>query len=66
MQFVERGVKESGYISLGRYAEEKRTILAIARGKVLPDSLSNGRLEISAEKEDVRQHQLKGIRKTTH
>ena len=32
-QFVERGVKESGYVTLGRRCKSNRTILAIARGK---------------------------------
>ena len=67
-QFVERGVKESGYVSLGRRAEQNRTILAIARGKVLPDSLVNGRLQMKTEVEedDVSKHQLKGKRKSKH
>ena len=73
-QFVERGVKESGYVSLGRRAENNRTILAIARGKVLPEVLRLGHLELdnlSCEEDDKeeggkKKHQLKGKRKTKH
>ena len=54
-QFFERGVKESGYISLRRCAETNRTILAIDRGKVLPESLRLGHMELenlSCEEDD--------------
>ena len=66
-QFVERGVKESGYVSLGRRGEENRTILAIARGKDLPDALSSGREQMRREDKDEdgsKRCQLKGKRKT--
>ena len=67
-QFVERGVKESGYVSLGKRCESNRTILAIARGKVLPDALNLGREELlKGVNEDVNKDkkcQLKGKRKT--
>ena len=47
-QFVERGVKESGYVSLGRRGETNRSILAIARGKILPEALQTGRDHINS------------------
>ena len=74
-QFVERGVKESGYVTLGRRAETNRTILAIARGKVLPEALKLGHAELdnlpSEEDEEVelvikKKRQLKGKRKSKH
>ena len=65
-QFVERGVKESGFVSLGRRGEEHRTILAIARGKDLPDAMLSGRKERQKEnqEDEIRRYQLKGKRKT--
>ena len=65
-QFVERGVKESGYVTLGRRCESNRTILAIARGKDLPEALANGHQELHNEngEEEKRRYQLKGKRKT--
>ena len=63
-QFVERGVKESGYVCLGRRCEENRTILTIARGKVLPEALAKGREELCVEdNEDPKRRQLSGKRK---
>eukprot|EP00957_Ditylum_brightwellii_P193183 14709457-Ditylum_brightwellii.AAC.1 len=41
-QFVERGIKESGYVSLGRRQEINRYILAAARGKVPHEALQHG------------------------
>lgn len=46
-QFTERGVKECGYVSLGRRSEKKRSILAMSRGKLLPDALQKGHDEIN-------------------
>lgn len=48
-QFVERDVKES---ALGRRGEENRTILTIARGKVLPEALLCGRQEIDMQRRE--------------
>lgn len=59
-QFGKRGVKESGYVSLGRRNEMQRTILAIARGKCLPDALAKGRAEIQS----LNVKQLQGKKKT--
>ena len=39
-QFVERVVKESGFVALGRRDEKNRTILALSRSKVLPEALA--------------------------
>ena len=38
-QFVERGVKESGFVSLGSRGETNRSILAIARSCLVSNSL---------------------------
>ena len=38
-QFTERGMKESGYVTLGRCAEKNRSALAIARAKIIPIKL---------------------------
>ena len=57
-QFIERGVKESGYVTLGRRGEKNRSILAIARGKLLPDAMCAGRAELENLK------YLQGKRKT--
>ena len=54
IQFVERSVKESGYVSLGRRNETNRTVLAIARGKILPESLKRGRDKIQSNEQDDR------------
>ena len=48
-QFTERGVKESGYVSLGRRGETNRSVLAISRAKMIPDALKKGRKEIELE-----------------
>ena len=47
IQFVERGVTNSAYISLGRRGETNRSILAIARSKILPEALQTGRDHIN-------------------
>ena len=49
-QFTKRGVKELGYLSLGQMGETNWSILAIARGKILPEALTIGRKEVSLEK----------------
>ena len=60
-------MKESGCVLLGQYTEQNRIILVIARGKVFPDSLSSGCLEMNAEEEeDVSKYQLKGKLKSNH
>ena len=51
-QFTERGVKESGYVSLGRRMEKKRSILAMARGRVLPDALKKGHNAMNNDNSD--------------
>ena len=45
-QFTERGVKESGYVSLGQRNETNRSILAIACGKTLKETIKKGQEEI--------------------
>lgn len=45
-QFTEKGVKESGFVSLGRRGETNRSVLVIARGKILPEALHVGHAEI--------------------
>ena len=42
-QFTERGVKESGYVSLGRRSEKNRSALAIARARIIPDAMAVGK-----------------------
>jgi len=44
-QFTERGVKESGFVSLGRINKTNQSILAITRGKTLKEALKKGRKE---------------------
>ena len=51
-QFGERGVKESGYVTLGRRNESNRSILAISRGTLLPEALAVGRSEIECLEEE--------------
>jgi len=63
-QFGERGVKESGYVSLGRRNESSRSVLAISRGKLLPESMAIGRGEIQTT-EDSKVKQLQGKKKAT-
>ena len=41
-QFTELGVKESGFVSLGRRGETNRSVLDIAIGRYLPDALKLG------------------------
>ena len=48
-QFTERGVKESGYTSLGRRGEINRSIFAMSRGKIIPEVLKKGRVEIQSK-----------------
>jgi len=48
-QFTERGVKESGVVSLGRRSETNRSILSISRGKLIPEALKKGREEIDGK-----------------
>ena len=48
-QFVERGVKESGFVALGRRDEKNRTILALSRSKVLPKALALGRALVNKD-----------------
>ena len=48
-QFTERGVKESGVVSLGRRGETNRSIFSISRGKLVPDALKKGREETDAK-----------------
>ena len=66
-QFAERGMKESGYVTLGRRSEKNRSILAVARAKLRPDALVKGRqlaeVEIKSKDDEV-QNQLQGKRKT--
>ena len=42
-QFTERGVKESGYVTLGRRTKKNRSALAIARAKIIPDAMAAGK-----------------------
>lgn len=61
-QFGERGVKESGYVSLGRRNESSRSVLAISRGKLLPESMAIGKSEIQTT-EESKVKQLQGKKK---
>ena len=45
-QFTERGVKESGYVSLGWRNETNWSVLDIARGRTLKEALKRGQEEI--------------------
>lgn len=64
-QFVERGVKESGYVSLGRRGERQRSILAISRAKLIPDAIATGKEELNRNRsEEDKQKQLQGKQKT--
>ena len=48
-QFVERGVKESGFVVLSRRDEKNRTILTLSRSKVLPEALALGRALVNKD-----------------
>eukprot|EP00957_Ditylum_brightwellii_P081813 6224417-Ditylum_brightwellii.AAC.1 len=48
-QFVEHGVKESDFISLGNRNETDRSILAIAHGSLVPNAPQQGRDKIQAD-----------------
>jgi len=37
-QFTERGVKESGYVSLGRRGETNCSVFAMTRAQIVPDA----------------------------
>eukprot|EP00957_Ditylum_brightwellii_P013230 998366-Ditylum_brightwellii.AAC.1 len=69
IQFVERGIKENSYVSLGGRQETNRSTLAVARGKVLPEALQHGidvfNKETSVEDIERKMCQLSGKRKTT-
>jgi len=41
-QFTDHGVKESGFVSLSQRCEHNRFILAIVRGRILPEALLKG------------------------
>ena len=51
-QFTERGVKESGFVSLGRRGETNHSIFAIAWGKYFPEALYIDRSEINKSSND--------------
>ena len=61
-QFGERGVKESGYVTLGHRNESSRSVLAISRGKLLHEALAVGRDEIQST-EETKIKQLQGKKK---
>ena len=65
-QFVERGVKESGYVSLGRRGESQRSVLAISQAKLLPEAMKLGRDEIQTNTLNSyrKRKQLQGKKKT--
>ena len=64
-QFTKRGVKESGFVSLGRRGEVNRSILAIARGRYLPDALKIGRAEVQPKENVEKKKQLQGEKRTS-
>ena len=47
---MERGVKESGYVSLGHCSKKNRSALAIARARTIPNAMDEGKKVI--EKDD--------------
>ena len=53
-QFTERGVKESGYVSLGRRSEKYRSTLAIARAKIIPDAMASGNAIVNQDNKEKR------------
>ena len=62
---------ESGYVALGRRGESNQTILAVARGKILPEVLQNSRHEINDDRDDddnadKKIKQLQGKKKTKY
>ena len=64
-QFVEHGVKESGYVTLGRRKELNQSIMVMARGRIISEALLKGRVEINQNNEDDEDDkQLKGKTKT--
>ena len=66
-RFTEHGVKESGYISLGRICEHNRSILAIACGCLIPNALAKRREGVTLDEEDdSKPKQLQGKMKTKY
>ena len=51
-QFTERGVKESGYVTLSRRTEKNRSALAMARAKIIPDAMAAGKKGINRGDEE--------------
>eukprot|EP00957_Ditylum_brightwellii_P129067 9845252-Ditylum_brightwellii.AAC.1 len=48
-QFVERGVKESGYVSLGRRNETNRSVMVTAHSGTMVSGLRKGRDDINKD-----------------
>ena len=68
---AERAIKESGEVTLAPRTEEFRTILAIARGRMIQDALRCGIVALKKLDEQghfgengAKEHQLKGKRRT--
>eukprot|EP00957_Ditylum_brightwellii_P133483 10176678-Ditylum_brightwellii.AAC.1 len=68
-KFVERGIKESGSVSLGGRQETNRSLLTVARRKVLHKALQHGKdvfnKETNVEDIERKKYQLSGKRKPT-
>ena len=64
-QFVERGVKSSNYVTIGRRKEASRSIWIMARGKALPEGLQKAREEIRDKNDEGRDQtiQVQGKKK---
>ena len=66
-QFTERGVKESGYVSLGKRTESTRSLFSTARSTMVKEANIKGKEKMRAEKNtDEKQEieQLQEKRKT--
>ena len=63
-QFMERGVNELDYVSLGRFNETNMSVLVMSRGKVLKGALKRGKDAIQpAAPNPKKAKQLQGKRK---
>ena len=57
-QFMEWGIKESGYVSLGRRSKKNRSTLAIACARIIPGAMAEGKKLV--EKDDGKKRSVQG------
>ena len=57
---MEQGVKESGYVSLGRCIKKNRSDLSIADARIIPNPMAEGKKVV--EKDDGKKRSVQGKR----